>query len=212
LTEETTGIAFINGVNQRHMGLEIEANYRPINFIGFGAIAAIANWKYLNDVDATIKDYDGENGVVSKEIHAYIKDLKVGDAPQTQFALYTNIYPVKGLNVQFIWRNNSNHYAYFDPTRRTDETDTEQVWETPAYSVFDMHINYTVPMKGRVDLNIFAHVFNLFDTYYVQDAVDNSSYNGFYGYDNRYSHTVNSAEVFLGLPRTFNLGVKIAFH
>jgi outer membrane receptor protein involved in Fe transport len=114
--------------------------------------------------------------------------------------------------VQFIWRNNSNHYAYFDPTRRTDETDTEQVWETPAYSVFDMHINYTVPMKGRVDLNIFAHVFNLFDTYYVQDAVDNSSYNGFYGYDNRYSHTVNSAEVFLGLPRTFNLGVKIAFH
>ncbi|MCF6365433.1 MAG: hypothetical protein L3J35_04445 [Bacteroidales bacterium] len=46
---------------------------------------------------------------------------------------------------------------------------------------------------------------------YIQDAVDNSKYNGFYGYDNRFSHTVNSAEVYLGLPRTFNAGIKITF-
>ena len=63
-----------------------------------------------------------------------------------------------------------------------------------------------------MDVTIFAHMFNLFDTFYVQDAVDNSAYNGYYGYDGSLSHTANSAEVFLGLPRTFNVGVKIGIH
>lgn len=212
ITEDENGIAFIKGLDQRHIGVELEGNYRPIKFIGFGGIASVANWKYLNDVDATIKNYDDASGTVTTEdIHVYSKDLKVGDAPQTQFAIWTNIYPIRGLNVQFIWRNNSNHYADFNPVYRTDKDDREQVWKTPSYSVFDMNINYALPLKGRVGVNVFAHVFNLFDTFYIQDAVDNSAYNGFYGYDNRYSHTVNSAEVFLGLPRTFNVGVKISF-
>ncbi|NQU33460.1 MAG: TonB-dependent receptor [Bacteroidetes bacterium] len=212
LTEDENGIAFIKGLDQRHMGFEFEGNYRPIKFIGFGGIASIANWKYLNDVSATVKNYDDASGIVSEEINVYTKDLKVGDAPQTQFAIWTNIYPVQGLNVQFIFRNNSNHYADFNPIYRQDKDDTEQVWKTPSYSVFDMNINYTLPLKGKVGVNVFAHVFNLFDTFYVQDAVDNSAYNGYYGYDDRYSHTVNSAEVFLGLPRTFNVGVKVSFH
>ncbi|MBC8321444.1 MAG: TonB-dependent receptor [Bacteroidetes bacterium] len=210
LTEDENGIAFIKGLDQRHVGFELEASYRPVNLIGFGAIASIANWQYLNDVDATVKNYDGAT-VVTEEIHIYTKDLKVGDAPQTQFSLWTNLYPVKGMNIQFIMRHNANYYADFNPTSRTDPADTEQVWKIPSYSVFDLHVNYTLPLKGKAGVDIFAHVFNLFDTFYVQDALDNSSYNGFYGYNDRYSHTVNSAEVFLGLPRGFNLGLKISF-
>ena len=40
---------------------------------------------------------------------------------------------------------------------------------------------------------------------------DHEIYNGFYGFDERYSHTVNSAEVYLGLPITFNIGAKVSF-
>jgi outer membrane receptor protein involved in Fe transport len=58
-------------------------------------------------------------------------------------------------------------------------------------------------------LQLFAHVFNLFDKIYIQDAVDNSSYNGYYGPNDEYSHTAMSAEVFLGLPRTYNFGLRI---
>ncbi|MCB2208529.1 MAG: TonB-dependent receptor [Bacteroidetes bacterium] len=209
ITEETTGIAFIRGMDQRHVGFEFEGSYRPVRFIGFGAIASIANWEYLKDVSAVIKDYEG--GITTDTVNVYAEGLKVGDAPQTQFALWTNIYPVKGLNIQLLWRYNANHYADFNPTTRTDENDTEQVWKTPSYSVFDAHVYYTLPLKGKLGVDVFAHVFNIFNTFYVQDAVDNSAYNGFYGYDDRYSHTVNSAEVFLGLPTTFNVGVKISF-
>jgi hypothetical protein len=208
LSESTTGVAFIKGLDQRHMGFELEAKYRPVRLVGVGVVASIANWKYLNDVHATIKDYDGNT---SEEVNIYTKDLKVGDAPQTQLGIWVDLYPVKGLYFQLMARYNSNHYADFNPTNRDDENDTEQVWETPAYTIFDAHANYQLPIKGKFGVNVFAHVFNIFNTLYVQDAVDNSAYNGFYGYDNRYSHTANSAEVYLGLPTTFNVGVKVTF-
>jgi outer membrane cobalamin receptor len=203
------GYAYVKGIDQRHMGLELEANYRVARFIGLGGIASIGNWKYLNDVQAIIQY---EDGTVYDTVNVYADGLRVGDAPQTQFALWTNIYPVKGLNFQLIWRHNANHYADFNPTSRDDENDRTQSWKTPSYSVFDMHINYSLPLKGRVGVEVFGHVFNLFDTFYIQDAVDNSSYNGYYGYDDNLSHTANSAEVFLGLPRTFNVGVRVNFH
>jgi len=210
ISEDQDGYAFIKGLDQRHIGLELEANYRIAKVIGVGGVASIANWKYLNDVSATVKTYDG--GIKDTTFNLYTKDLFVGDAPQTQFALWTNIYPVDGLNIQLIWRHNANHYADFNPTDRDDDTDTEQVWKTPSYNVFDMNINYTLPFKGRVGVTLFGHMFNIMNTFYVQDAVDNSAYNGYYGANDQLSHTANSAEVFLGLPRTFNVGVKVNFH
>ncbi len=207
-TPDVYGIAFIKGVNQLHTGLELEFNFRPITYVGIGGAASFAKWKYLNDVSAQVKTYD--SGVQTNDtINLYIADLYVGDAPQIQFTGWLDIFPVKGLKLQLIMRHNSNHYAQFNPTSRTDETDKAQVWETPSYSVFDAHANYQLPLKGKLGINVFVHVFNIFDTFYIQDAVDNSRYNGYYGDNNKYSHTVNSAEVFLGLPFNFNLGVKV---
>lgn len=208
VTEDLNGIAFIKGLDQVHQGFELEFNYRPIKFIGIGGIASFANWNYLNDVSAQVKTYD-DGDYNTYDLNLYTKDLKVGDAPQTQFAAWLDIFPVTGLKLQLIFRHNSNHYADFNPAGRDDETDREQVWKTPAYSVFDLHANYQLPLKGKLGVNVFFHAFNLFNTFYVQDALDNSAYNGFYGYDNRFSHTVNSAEVYLGLPFNFNAGVKV---
>jgi len=209
LTPTESGYAYILGMNQRHAGFELEANYRPMQLFGVGGVASIAKWEYLNDVDAIIKDDDN---VVVFEDHLYTKGLKVGDAPQTQFALWATVYPIDGLNFQFIFRHNANHYADFNPTNRNDPDDTDQVWKTPSFSVIDFNFNYSLPLKGKVGVDVFAHVFNVLNTLYVQDAVDNSAYNGYYGYDDQLSHTANSAEVFLGLPRTFNVGVKILLH
>jgi len=203
-----TGYAYILGMDQRHMGIELEANYRPINFIGFGAIASIANWKYLSDVEAQVKD--DQNNIVL-EPHVYTKDLKVGDAPQTQVGAWIDIYPTKGMDLQLVWRLNANHYAQFNPLTRNDSTDRTQAWKTPSYSIFDAHLYYSIPTKGKVDVTLFAHFFNLFDTYYIQDAVDNSQYNGNYG-DGQFNHDVNTAEVYLGIPFSYNIGVRIAIH
>jgi len=210
LEDGTEGIIFIKGVNQLHHGIEVEAKQRLNPIVGFGAIVSTGNWTYTNDVSGQYKDYTGNNAN-DVDYNFYIKGLKVGDAPQTQMAFWIDLYPIKGLQLQGIYRYNTNFYANWDPFSRTNANDRLQVWEVPSYGLFDFHANYKLPLKGRVGLEVFAHVFNILDEMYVSDATDNSSYNGFYGANNQYSHTANSAEVYIGLPRTFNVGLRVAF-
>ena len=58
-------------------------------------------------------------------------------------------------------------------------------------------------------MSINGHIFNALDAVYVQDAVDNSQYNG-YG-DKLHLGTPHNAEVFLGTPRYANIGISCQF-
>jgi hypothetical protein len=56
-------------------------------------------------------------------------------------------------------------------------------------------------------MTLSAHIFNALDGVYVQDAVDNSQYNG---YGDKL-HLAHNAEVFLGTPRYYNVGLSVNF-
>ena len=56
-------------------------------------------------------------------------------------------------------------------------------------------------------MTITGHVFNALDEVFVQDAVDNSQYNG---YGDKL-HLAHNAEVFLGTPRYANIGLIVNF-
>lgn len=201
-------IIFLSGVNALHQGFELEFAYKPVNFIRFDGAISIGDWHYVDDVKGTYKDYSQPNQDQTYEV--YIKDLKVGDAPQKQFSLITSLFPIKGMKADFVIRHYRDFYADFDPLSRTDATDRTQSWKTPDYTLVDLHINYVLPMDlNGVKLTAFAHVFNVFDEVYISDAVDNSRYNA-YTADGK-NHKADDAEVFLGLPRTFNLGLKINY-
>lgn len=201
---------FLQGMDQRHQGVEVEGQFRPLSFLALGGYASFANWVYTDDVSGTYITYDA-GMQLEEEYTYYVKDLKVGDAPQMQFGINVMLYPIDNSYFQVNFRHNSNHYAAWDPFTRTDPDDREQVWKTPSYYLFDLHAGYTIKTKSRFNVEITGHIFNLFDEIYIQDATDNSPYNGYYGDSNQYSHTVNSAEVYLGIPRTFNIGAKVSF-
>jgi hypothetical protein len=61
-------------------------------------------------------------------------------------------------------------------------------------------------------VNIFAHVLNLFDTVYISDALDNSSF-GSYRVDGDIvnPHMADAAEIFIGPPMSFNLGLQLTY-
>ncbi|MCJ7554699.1 MAG: TonB-dependent receptor, partial [Ignavibacteriaceae bacterium] len=208
----------LQGISSRHMGAEFEVAYQPVKFVRFDAAFSYGIWEYTDDVSGTyIVDFaTGE----SEDYNFYIKDLKVGDAPQTQLVAAITVFPVPGLQAQLLWRYYDNYYSEFDPFSRTDSTDREQVWQIPSYSLFDLHFSYNIPAKvAGANVTLFAHVFNLFNALYVQDAVDNSIYNSWYHDDNRNfsadpgefyePHKASAAEVYPGLPTTFNLGFNI---
>ena len=208
LQDGSEGLIFIQGMAQRHFGLEIEGYFRPTEVVGFVFAGSLNNWQYTTDVKGTYKDY-GDPTNEDVEYNYYVNGLKVGDAPQTQFVLGFDVFPLKEWKIQLLGKFYANHYADWDPQTRTDENDKEQVWKTPSYAVFDLHTEYNIPTKGDLDMSVFLHIFNLFDELYVQDATDNSAYNGYYGENDEYSHQPWTAEVFLGLPRVFNFGVVI---
>jgi iron complex outermembrane recepter protein len=208
LEDGSEGFVFITGMSQTHYGFELEGEYRPISLVGINFAGSINNWYYTDNVSGTYKDYADPDS--EQEYNYFVKDLKVGDAPQLQFVMGLSLYPFKGLRAQLLGKYYGNHYANWDPFSRTDIADIDQVWKTPAYTVFDLHASYDIPLNtSEVGVQVFCHVFNLFNDIYIQDATDNSRFNAYYGDDNQYSHKPWTAEVFLGLPRTVNFGMRI---
>ncbi|MCY4224953.1 MAG: TonB-dependent receptor, partial [Bacteroidetes bacterium] len=77
--------------------------------------------------------------------------------------------------------------------------------------VIDLNVGYRIPQKfGPSQIRIFASVFNVFDSFYIQDATNNSRFNAFRG-NGTGQNRADDAEVFLGLPRSFNLGIQVTF-
>ena len=201
---------FISGMDSRNMGLEFEGSYQPNRYFRFDGMASFGNWQYTNNVSGVYKDYSATS--VDTTYNFYVKDLKSGDAPQTQFSLAGSVFPVRGFLAQFVLRYYANNYADWDPFSRTVAGDREQSWKAPSYGVLDIHASYDLPFNWQgVRVMLFAHIFNVLDTKYIQDAVDNSRFNGYYGPNREYSHRAPAAEVYMGMLRTFNTGLSVAF-
>jgi len=201
----TEGIVFITGMDSRHMGIELETSFRPIYIVQFDLAASIGNWENTNDVSATYDDFSSAGNIDT--LNVYVEGLKVGDAPQTQLSFGTSFMPLDGFKAQLVVQHYRDHYAAWDVFGRTDPDDTTQSWKVPDYTKLNLHLNYLIPVNVEgVNVSVFAHLFNVLDAVFVQDAVDNSRYNGFDG-----DHDADDAEVFFGAPRTFNAGITIAF-
>ena len=202
----TPGQVFLNGLNSRYYGAEFEAAWQPSRLFKLDGAASFGNWMYTSDVSgAYLKTPTG----TPTPYNYYINGLKIGDAPQSQFSLAGTIYPVDRLSLQLVWKHDSNYFSSWDPFSRTalENGTRPQSWQIPDYSLFDLHVSYRLPLGTRKsEVKLFAHVFNLFNTVYVQDAVDNASYAKFDG-----NHSADDAGVWLGLPRTWNAGVEVTF-
>ncbi len=206
----STDRVYVTGMNQLHTGIELDINYKPVDMLELALTTSLATWKNTNDVSGSYRTFDSV--YIDKTYNFYVKDLLVGDAPQNQYVLSATVFPVEGLSAQVLWSYYSKFYAQWDPFSRTDEADRAQSWKMPNYSLLDMHLSYKVKL-GSTKLKIFAHGFNLLDKMYVSDARDNSKYNAYRDSNKKIvnPHKADAAEVYLGSPRKFTLGVKVDF-
>jgi iron complex outermembrane recepter protein len=209
-----TDIIFLKGVNQKHQGLEIETKIQPNDMVELDFIASFGNWKFSGDADGTYQEneYNDEGQVIGFQTtdYAYALDgLYVGDMPQTAYIFGLTLKPVKGLRLQALYKTYDKNYSDWSPSAREIDGDADraQVWEAPGYSKLDIHASYKLPRVAGLDMSINAHIFNALDEVFVQDAVDNSQYNGYGSKE----HLAHNAEVFLGTPRYANVGISINF-
>lgn len=203
----TDVLTYLFGVDQDYSGVELEGAWKPNHWIRFDLAGSYGDWTYIRDVAA--EAFDGDGNSVPTSGMVYLNGLRVGDAPQTQLAFAVSVFPIQGLSIKLQGRWYDRYYADFDPSTRQTASDRGQAWEIPAYELYDLHVNYRVPLNNRrFDVDLFAHVFNLLDETYVSDATDNS---GFEGINSAPSHSAQRAEVFLGPPLSVNIGASLKF-
>ncbi len=214
--EDEDAVIRMLGMDARHMGVEVEAAFQPSDFMRFDGALSLGDWKHTDNIQGSYSSEDRQSETV--EYTFFVKDLYVGDAPQFQMAYAVSLFPSGGLFLRLQGKTFGKHYANFDPFSRTTDVDAGvQSWRPPGYSVFDLHASYrlsdelSAPFGGNVRL--FIHGYNMFDAIYIQDATDNSRFNGYRDSAERergsLSHKADDAEVYLGYPRSFNFGFQI---
>jgi len=209
-----TDIIYLTGVNQSHSGFEIESKVALHEMVDLDVAVSIGDWYFDGDAkgDYTEMEYNDDNQIIgqtSTEYEYALNNLKVGDMPQTSYVGGLTVKPIEGLSLQGLYRWYDNHYADWSPDSREVEGDADraQVWKSPSYGKLDLHLSYKLPEIAGLDMTLSGHIFNALDDVYVQDAVDNSKYNG---YGDKV-HAAHNAEVFLGTPRSFNVGLSVNF-
>ncbi len=213
ITQGVFDILFISGLDQLHTGFEFEAAFQPMPMFRLDLAGSVGDWTTLNDVSGSYRTVESGQ-TVTKNYELAVKDLKIGDAPQTQLALAGTVFPIQGMSIQGVFKYYDRFYADWDPTSRIvfdgDTPDRGQSWLTPSYNLIDMHASYLLPFDlNGVQFKLSAHIFNLLDTEYISDATDNSRFNAYRG-DGK-NHKADDAEVFFGIPRTFNIGLSITY-
>lgn len=205
------GLIFASGISQRHLGFELDAQYEPIPLVDIKASLSMCACVYNEDTEGSYDDFATGDTVAVKYSY-YLGKLLVGGAPQTQASLRVGLNPLKGLRAELGIRYFTQYYADFDPFTRTSKDDIAQAWRLPGASVLDAVISYDLPKIQRFRAQIFGHASNLLNSEYVSDAADNSLLQG-YKVSGKIinTHSADAAEVFLGMPFRFNLGVRVNF-
>ncbi len=205
----TEGLLNVQGVDQQHTGIEIESSWQPHELLRIDLATAHNLWTYTNDVSARyLADYTQDQ---YETLNLSIDNLRVGNAPQTQYSYTVTVNPISQASVQLVGKTFMRHYSNFNPFDRTYDPNTPasadrvQPWQAPSYTVIDMHASYDLDQIFQ-GVRLFVHVFNLLDETYIQDATDNSRFNAFDG-----DHDADDAEVFFALPRRFNAGFTVNF-
>jgi hypothetical protein len=195
---------FVNltGVNALHQGIEIDFNYRPYDFLTLTGMLSIGNWEWTDNIE-NAQVYDESNNPVGNPINLQIAGLKVADAAQTTAALGVDYEFMAKTHFAIDYNYFANLYADFDPNNRKvgaidPNAEVQQAWEVPAYGTFDASLRYSFKI-GSLDTTLYAQMYNIFNTKYVADALDGAG------------HDAQSALVWYGYGRTFNVSAKINF-
>lgn len=187
----------ITGLDAFHYGVEIEAFHNFTRWLRLSAFASVGDWRWKNDVQATI--YDDYSGLPVSEVNVYSNGLPVGDAPQTQVGAVLDVRLPKGFLVSVDWRYNDRMYADFEPEDRTDPEDRAAPYRIPGYHLLGADISWSHDFPKGISTVLFVNGENLLNTFYIERGVDGTG------------HDLESFRGFWGFGRNFSLGLRVIF-
>ena len=171
----------VKGLDAFHYGFEADLWWSYEKFVRIDAFASVGDWRWKNDVSATI--YDPTTLQPMGTVNVYADGLHVGDAPQTQLGASLRFALSPGLDVHADWTWNDRFWADFDPVTRTDPDDREDPYRIPSYHLLNAGVSWSGHIR-KLGLVLFLNVNNILDSSYIERGKDGSTHasDSFTGY------------------------------
>lgn len=187
--------ALIRGLDAVHKGLELELESDLAEYLSVGLSASAGDWRWRNDVNALL--YNDQQLLIDST-SVYVKDIKVGDAPQLTFGMFAETRPGDGWTISVRWMFYGRLYANFDPAGRNNPEDRSQPFRIPDYNTGDLFLsrNFNIGLQKAV---VSAGCYNLLGNESIMRGEDGSS------------HQADTFTGFWSPGRTFSFSIRMAF-
>ena len=163
----------VKGLDAFHYGLEADLWWSPERFLRLDAFASVGDWRWKNDVTATI--YDPTTLQPIGNVNVYADGLHVGDAPQTQIGASVRLSLTPGLDIRAEWSWNDRYWADFDPVSRTDPEDRADSYRIPSYHLFNVGVKWTGNIR-KMGIVLFLNANNIADARYIERSKDGAGH------------------------------------
>lgn len=180
-TPTIPGSAFLEGVEQIHMGAELDFVFKPFKKLDINGMFSYGDWRYGSNVTASYQD---DNNVVItnpttneafKET-LYTDGLKVGDAAQTTAALGFSYEVLTRVRLDANYRYIDRLYAAIDPVNfKTQASNDLGSLELPSYGLMDLGFSYKmlVGENKQNSVNFRFNMNNVLNTIYIAESRTN---------------------------------------
>ena len=218
-TGNVRGYSEINGITQVHMGVEVDATYKPVKFLELQGMFSYGDYRYKGN--ATGADFDESNNPVATTAGSttlYLDQVKVGGSgnssiPQLTASLGATIKPINDLSIYGTWRFVGNLYSAVNTNDYKTVARQEQgALRLPDYNLLDLGISYKLRLRERSQYFTFgANVYNVIDTYYISDASTSLHDGDPNATGIKYKGIDTGNKVFFGAGRTWAASVAFNF-
>jgi len=201
----------MRGVEQTHLGGELDFMYKVTDFAKLGGFVSIGDWQYTKNVTDAFSYNSEDDSDITEEEPFYLEGRKVGGAAQTSFGWNVQLKFVENLNFDISQRFFDRFYSNVGAT--TDSSNAS-FWSNennagpirlPSYSLFDTGLTYKLDLNDSNDLTFRLNVNNLTDTFYIEWS-DGTARGG-----DTWKGVNTSNDVEIGFGRTWNFGVRYNF-
>lgn len=207
----------MEGVNARHMGLEIDFTAKPTTWLDIRGMASWGDWKWDSNATGYFYNENGQpladtKGTIASGVGAddhlrstlNLKGIRVGGSAQTTGMIGLTFKPLKGLRVGGDWtvfaRNYADYTINYNNITPGSTTTITKPWQIPWGQQFDLHANYSFKVGNRCRATIYGNVNNVFNNFYIVDAYEGGS-----------STWEDAYRVFYAFGRTFTVRLKLNF-